>query len=72
MTYTSHGHHISGSVLDSGDAPPKARCGGPGLCGKCSAEQAAWQKEADRLAEIKKLGNRIGDFEEQPEVNGKR
>ena len=55
MTYTSHGHHISGSVLDSGDAPSKARCGGPGLCGKCSAEQAAWQKEADRLAEIKKL-----------------
>ena len=37
MTYTSHGHHIPGTVLDE---KPKsvARCGGIGLCGVCSTQ----------------------------------
>lgn len=48
MTYTSHGHHIDGSPEDVGDAPPRAQCGGPGLCGLCSAESATWQQEAER------------------------
>lgn len=49
MTYTSHGHHILGSPKDPGDAPPKARCGGPGLCGVCSSQNDEWQSEATRL-----------------------
>jgi len=37
--YTSHGHHINGTVKDSGlHRPPVARCGGPGLCSVCSRE----------------------------------
>lgn len=38
--YTSHGHHIPGTVLDD-NPPPIARCGGPGLCDACSKEAAA-------------------------------
>jgi hypothetical protein len=39
MTYTSHGHHILGTFRTE---PPtsRARCGGPGLCSKCSREAA--------------------------------
>jgi hypothetical protein len=55
MTYTSHGHHITGSPEDKGDIPPKARCGGPGLCGLCSTEQSSWQQAADREAVIHTL-----------------
>lgn len=41
MTYTSHGHYIEGSAVDPDQVRPRIhRCGGPGLCGKCSAEQA--------------------------------
>lgn len=40
--YTSHGHHISGSVKDS--TPPNviARCGGPKLCDACFKEALAY------------------------------
>jgi hypothetical protein len=41
--YTSHGHHIKGTVLM--DRPPGLlthRCGGPGLCRECSKEAALW------------------------------
>lgn len=35
--FTSHGHHIIGTVL--GPMPESvARCGGPGLCAQCSEE----------------------------------
>lgn len=35
--YTSHGHHIPGTPLDP-PAKSVARCGGPRICRKCSAE----------------------------------
>lgn len=40
MAFTSHGHHISGTVLDDTDDNQRvvARCGGPGLCEACSVE----------------------------------
>ncbi len=38
MPYTSHGHHIPGTILAVRPGGPVARCGGPGLCDKCSAE----------------------------------
>lgn len=59
MTYTTHGHHITGSPEDLGDAPPKARCGGPGLCGVCSSQASAWQKEAARLGVLADLDNAV-------------
>lgn len=41
MTWTSHGHHIDGTAMDSSNRPVRVtRCGGSGLCGKCSAESA--------------------------------
>lgn len=38
--FTSHGHHIPGTVLDDTDDNQRnvARCGGPGLCAECSQE----------------------------------
>lgn len=37
MTYTTHGHHIIGTIKT--EPPSKvARCGGPGLCDQCSNE----------------------------------
>lgn len=41
MAYTSHGHHVKGTVLE--DRPIgllTARCGGPGMCKNCSREAA--------------------------------
>lgn len=40
MAYTSHGHHIVGTMAVSVNDKPKnvARCGGPGLCRQCNAE----------------------------------
>lgn len=41
MTWTSHGYHIEGTPQDLDIRPvQRTRCGGPGLCGKCSSEQA--------------------------------
>ena len=36
--WTSHGHDIEGVTVAGGERPPRARCGGPGLCGPCSLE----------------------------------
>lgn len=55
MTYTSHGHHIPGSPEDEGDAPPEARCGGPGLCALCSEQSATWTEAASRASVIADL-----------------
>ena len=57
MTLTSHGHHIPGSPEEVGDSPPKARCGGPGLCGVCSSQTSVWQQEAERLGVLADLDN---------------
>lgn len=38
MTFTSHGHHIPGTILAVRPRPSVSRCGGPGLCQVCSAE----------------------------------
>jgi hypothetical protein len=46
MTYTTHGHHISGTVLNESERPSAvARCGGPGLCAQCSQEAATAQNK---------------------------
>lgn len=55
MTLTSHGHHIPGSPVEQGDAPPKARCGGPGLCGVCTSQSDLWRQEAERLGVLAEL-----------------
>lgn len=37
MTYTSHGHHIPGTIM--AERPTSvARCGGPALCKQCGRE----------------------------------
>lgn len=38
MTYTRHGHHIDGTTMEPGEAPKKARCGGPKFCGMCATD----------------------------------
>lgn len=38
MVYTTHGHHIRGTVLEEGPHPKVYRCGGPGFCTLCSNE----------------------------------
>ncbi len=61
MTYTSHGHAIAGSPEDP-QPLSRMRCGGPGLCNKCSKESAAWQ-EQNRTSERK--GNPIYERDHQ-------
>ena len=42
--YTTHGHHIPGTIQDEPrfrQAAARARCGGPGVCPVCSKEAAA-------------------------------
>lgn len=41
MTFTSHGHHIPGTLDLRPYGGPVARCGGPGLCPVCSQEAGA-------------------------------
>ena len=36
--WTTHGHEIAGVTVAGSGRPPVARCGGPGLCRKCSLE----------------------------------
>lgn len=53
MTYTRHGHHIKGTVLE--DRPIgllTARCGGPGVCKDCSIDTtAALMKDVQEIVE---------------------
>lgn len=63
MTITSHGHHIPGSPAETGDTPPKARCGGPGLCGVCTKQAQTWQIEAERLGILSDLDAKLNDHE---------
>ena len=56
--YTSHGHHIRGTIKDE-DPKSVARCGGPGLCSKCSVEASAYRPTPEEtwpktLSELKK------------------
>lgn len=63
MTYTSHGHHIPGSPKDPGDAPPAARCGGPGLCGVCTNQSDIYREEAERVGILKGLDAAVPQHE---------
>ncbi len=36
--WTSHGHVVDGVTVAGAGRPRIARCGGPGLCRKCSVE----------------------------------
>lgn len=47
MTYTSHGHHIPGTILDKDRPKGVARCGGLRFCKVCL-------KEAGKLNEDKR------------------
>lgn len=40
MPFTSHGHKVPGLAEEGKFEGPVARCGGPGLCVKCSQEAA--------------------------------
>jgi hypothetical protein len=42
VAWTSHGHEIPGSVLESEPPAEVARCGGPGLCDQCSRETSSY------------------------------
>lgn len=41
MAYTTHGHQIEGTKIEDVKPEVVARCGGPGLCSKCSREAVA-------------------------------
>ena len=44
MAFTRHGHHIWGSTKEEIGPGEYARCGGPGVCTKCSEEESAWRR----------------------------
>lgn len=53
MAWTTHGHHIEGTDMNPDFRPTqRSRCGGPGLCGKCSAEQARTHQKLREAANI--------------------
>lgn len=51
MTYTNHGHHITGTVVTT-MITAVAGCGGPGVCGPCSREVESYKPypEGGRLS----------------------
>ena len=40
MAYTTHGHHIWGTVMDKKRPTSVVRCGGPKICTVCAKEVA--------------------------------
>jgi hypothetical protein len=63
MTYTSHGHHIQGTVKDENLRPKMvARCGGPGLCDICSRQAI---QETERLRTEERLDNPLNLIDPQ-------
>lgn len=40
MPFTTHGHRVPGLAEDGEFQGSRSRCGGPGLCVKCSSEAA--------------------------------
>ena len=50
MTYTRHGHHITGTPVSETKPLMVARCGGPGLCPGCSREAIVGQMATVRQA----------------------
>lgn len=55
MTYTSHGHRIPNSPVDNTPPEGRARCGGPGLCAKCTQESQKWAEDRDLQAVLEKI-----------------
>ena len=50
--YTSHGHHIPGTIKNDDSPAQVARCGGPGLCQVCMKEaQKAMTEPNEELVE---------------------
>lgn len=45
MVYTSHGHHIPGTVLGKNRPERVMRCGGPNFCTKCRLEASSYINE---------------------------
>ena len=61
MAYTSHGHHISGTIKDDSIPAQVARCGGPGLCSVCSRETVVAQaKQRIDLEEVDRNARAYG------------
>jgi hypothetical protein len=52
--WTSHGHDVAGVTVAGAGRPPRARCGGPGLCIPCS-------QEATRLTAANARSTALGD-----------
>ncbi len=51
--WTSHGHWYGPGEPDPAtESPMKARCGGPGLCSKCSREAAATHPTPGAVARV--------------------
>lgn len=44
--WTRHGHPVRGVTVAGDGRPPIARCGGPGMCDKCSIDEAQIRREA--------------------------
>ena len=53
MTYTTHGHHIWGTIMDKERPTSIVRCGGPKICTVCAKEFAA-AIEAKKTKKTKK------------------
>lgn len=54
MAYTSHGHHIPGTVDNHQRPETIARCGGPGLCKVCSKQAGMYTHPSNTTLHGKK------------------
>lgn len=65
MTFTTHGHHIHGTILALRDQPRQvARCGGPSLCEKCGAESFRALNETLAIPTHTDISNTQGEKED--------
>jgi hypothetical protein len=63
VTYTSHGHHIAGTITsDEFGQIPRARCGGPILCSVCA-------KDANSVALALEQGKDASGLFDAPEIS---
>ena len=62
MAYTSHGHHIPGTIDDHQRPEKIARCGGPMLCKVCSKQASMYNHPSNTTLHGKKEPMKITKF----------
>lgn len=60
--WTQHGHQIPGTPVEEGERPPRARCGGIGVCAACAMDASAAIAREDTTPEALESNTPVGDL----------